>query len=63
MNKSTPIPTRLDKAELRRLATLKKELGLSRSELIRRACQYALPKFSSGEVDVLKLKPVEDPAA
>lgn len=37
----------------RELEDLARRTGLSRSELIRRACRLALPKFLSGEIPVV----------
>jgi hypothetical protein len=51
-----PIPVRLRGDDERRLDELKGKTNLSRSDLLRRAAQYALPLFLSGEVSVVSVK-------
>jgi hypothetical protein len=56
--KGDPIPTRFDAAEDKLIRDLNSETGLPMSEIVRRANRFALPKFLSGEIDILTLKPV-----
>ena len=47
---------RFDQPEEEFLRRAKKATGLSKREIIRRACRFALPKFLSGQVDIMKLR-------
>lgn len=47
---------RFDKPEAEFLDRAKRATGLSKREIIRRACRFALPKFLSGQVDIMKLR-------
>lgn len=55
--KKNPIPVRLDPLEDSRLSEIAAQTGLSKSEVVRRACRFAMPKFLSGEVDVARVIP------
>jgi hypothetical protein len=57
--KGDPIPTRFDAAEDKLIRDLNSETGLPMSEIVRRANRFALPKFLSGEIDILTLKPAQ----
>lgn len=52
-----PIPTKFDQAEEKLIRDLGKMTGLPLAQIIKRAGRYALPKFASGEIDILTLKP------
>jgi hypothetical protein len=53
----TPYPVKLDSGSLEISKRIKKKTHLSRSDILRRAIQFALPKFESGEVDILTVTP------
>jgi hypothetical protein len=55
--KGESIPTRFNPEEEKCLDEIVEQTGVSRSMAIRQAVKYALPKFLSGEVDILKLVP------
>ena len=42
--------------QVQMLTALKQHTGLTSSYLIRRCIAYALPKFATGEADILTLK-------
>lgn len=50
-----PIPTRFDPDQEAMIRGLAASLGLPRSEIIKRACAYMLPKFASGEVPLVAM--------
>lgn len=57
---SQPFPVRLTDACEQKLTELAEKTGMTKSELIRRACAWAIPKFSTGEIPVIH--PEGDPA-
>lgn len=50
-----PIPTRFDETEETLLRQIAKVTGLAVGQVIKRAARFALPKFASGEVNILTL--------
>lgn len=58
---SNPTPVRLDNLEEAWLLYLKKETGLSKSDLLRRAFRYAGPRFVSKEIAILDQKEMPPP--
>jgi hypothetical protein len=56
---SVSVPIRLSGRDLDCLTELQTITGLSRADLVRRACRYTLPKFLAGEVDILTLRATE----
>lgn len=56
--KKNPIPVRLDREEDALMTRLARETGMKKSEVLRRACRYAFPKFVTGEVDIARISPV-----
>ena len=56
MKKENPVPVRLEEEQCKMLVKLKQTTGLNTSYLIRRCIAYALPKFATGETDILTLK-------
>jgi len=56
-----PIPTRYEETEERLLRQLKQITGLPLGSIVSRAAKFALPKFASGEVNILTLEPVRSP--
>ncbi len=55
--KKMPIPVRLDEPEDDVARSLAHQTGLTKSEVIRRACRFSLHKFASGEVDISRVVP------
>lgn len=53
--KLNPVPVRFDRDEDADIKALAATTGLPSSELIRRAVRFAIPKFRSGEVNILEL--------
>lgn len=63
MPKAKPIPFRPDDASDAIVTDLHTRTGMSKSEILRRACRYSLPKFVSGEVDISRITaPPAEPA-
>jgi hypothetical protein len=56
-SKCTPIPTRYDPPENKLIRDLHNATGLPMAEIVRRASRFALPRFASGEIDILTLQP------
>jgi len=54
--KSVPQPVRFDAPEEKLIRQMARESGISLASVIRRCCAYALPKFTSGEINILNLK-------
>ena len=50
-----PIPTKFDAPEERLIRQIKLVTGLPLSHVIKRCAKFALPKFASGEVNILTL--------
>lgn len=50
-----PIPTRFDLDEETMIRELAAQLDIPRSEVIKRACKYVLPKFASGELPLITM--------
>lgn len=62
--KTNPIPTRLDEFTDAGLSALADQTGIPKAELIRRCLRFSLPKFLSGEADLLAYgKPAEASAS
>lgn len=57
--KKNPVPVRLDEPEDKLVSDLNEKTGLVKSEILRRACRFALPKFLSGEVDIATVVPAK----
>jgi hypothetical protein len=57
MKKGLPVPTRFDEAEEDFLSEIKQRTGFKKAEIVRRACRFSLPKFLSGEVNILDMVP------
>jgi len=53
---AVPIPVRFKDAEMQMMQQLQELTNLSRSDLVRRACRYAFPRFLQNEVNLLTLK-------
>jgi hypothetical protein len=51
--KSNPIPVRLDEGSDAVLSGLSERTGIPKAELVRRSLRFALPKFVTGEADLL----------
>jgi hypothetical protein len=51
--KTDPIPVRFDRSEKSDMAAIEKKTGLSRAEIIRRACRFAFPRFLKGKVQIV----------
>jgi hypothetical protein len=47
--------TRFNEAEEDFLSEIKQRTGLKKAEIVRRACRFSLPKFLSGEVNILDM--------
>ena len=52
-NSNNPIPCRLDPPEREGVLDVNRKTGLSQAEIIRRCLRFSLPKFVSGEVNLL----------
>lgn len=61
--KLTPIPVRPTAEMARDVQRLHELSNLPKADIIRRACQFALPKFLSGEVSIVELKEMEPATA
>lgn len=62
--KTNPIPTRLDETTDADLTALAEQTGIPKAELIRRCLRFSLPKFLSGDADLLAYgKSIESPTA
>lgn len=59
--KMTPVPVRLNRAEQVSVGEIARTTGLSKSEILRRACRFAFPKFLSGEVDISRVVATAEP--
>ena len=54
-------PVRFDESSDAELEQLRDQTGISISELVRRCTRFALPRFQSGEVNILDYgKPAEE---
>lgn len=49
----SPVPVRFTPVTERQITELSKATGLSKGEIIRRACAAMLPRFLSGEIAVV----------
>lgn len=52
-----PIPTKFDAPEERMIRRINALTDLPMAQIIKRGMRFALPKFMSGEVDILTLEP------
>jgi hypothetical protein len=50
-----PVPVRLDHRTAELVTELAQASGLNKSEILRRAVRYAIPRFLSGEADLVRL--------
>lgn len=48
-----PVPLRLSADQLEKLALLKSKTGMNRTALLRAAVAYFLPRFLSGEIQIM----------
>jgi hypothetical protein len=55
--KNSAVPVRFDKDEEGCIRRLSEETGLSKSEVIRRACRFAFPQFMSGRTPIIRIEP------
>lgn len=55
--KGDPIPTRYDEPEDKLIRDLSADTGIAMAEIVRRAGRLALPKFMSGEANILDFGP------
>lgn len=60
--KGTPYPFRPDPDSEVLIEQLKGTTGLSKAEILRRACKWSLPRFLDGTADILKAGQVDDEA-
>jgi hypothetical protein len=60
--KPHPYNVRLDDDDEQELSELTDLTGMTRSEIFRRACKFAFPKFRSGEVDISRVVARRNPS-
>lgn len=53
--KLKPVPVRLDGRESDLVSRIAKATGLNKSEILRRACRFALPRFLSGKINIARV--------
>jgi hypothetical protein len=58
-NRGHPHPIRFDKADDARLKELAEGMNIPKSDVVRMAVRFALPKFLSGEVSIKDLAGTE----